>query len=71
MTAIRRYDAAEPFRFTFICDDCGHSETKIASSTAPKDWPLLWRQAHVEGWRGRDRPIGPHRCPRCEIASTN
>ncbi|NUT52740.1 MAG: hypothetical protein HOV94_36450 [Saccharothrix sp.] len=43
-----------------ICDDCGRSFPLDG-----QEWASLWHRAVTEGWVGRDRAIGPHRCASC------
>ncbi|MGC7102544.1 hypothetical protein ACPZ19_48410 [Amycolatopsis lurida] len=49
-----------------ICDGCGDPGPRAAPGAAHHEaWLLLWGQARQDGWRGHDRAIGPHYCPRC------
>lgn len=70
MTAIPRSDNGRRPRFILICDDCGRNGTIAPIASTPETWPVLWSNAHSAGWRGRDRPIGPHCCPTCAAPST-
>ena len=45
-----------------ICDDCGRG---LDGGAVREEWIVLWHRAVVEGWTGRDRAIGPHRCRSC------
>ncbi|XVV01261.1 hypothetical protein ACQPW3_28110 [Actinosynnema sp. CA-248983] len=46
-----------------ICDDCGRACT--VEQSVPSGWQALWTFAVDAGWRGRDRPVGPHVCDGC------
>ncbi|GAA0248706.1 hypothetical protein GCM10010492_55780 [Saccharothrix mutabilis subsp. mutabilis] len=46
-----------------ICDDCGRAFA--VEHPSPLEWLVLWTHAVEAGWRGRDRPVGPHVCERC------
>ncbi|MEV8437950.1 hypothetical protein AB0425_11295 [Actinosynnema sp. NPDC051121] len=60
MTAIpARHDSAA---LVLICDHCGRSYDRGDPHTA---WLPLWANAVEDGWRGRDRAIGPHTCLLC------
>ncbi|MFD1147293.1 hypothetical protein [Saccharothrix hoggarensis] len=60
MTAIPAdHDSAT---LVLICDHCGRA---YDSEDAHTVWRLLWTSAVGDGWRGRDRAIGPHWCRRC------
>lgn len=45
-----------------ICDDCGRG---YGGDSGREEWVVLWHRAVADGWTGRDRPIGPHRCHSC------
>ncbi|MDU0287979.1 hypothetical protein [Saccharothrix longispora] len=51
-----------PGALLLICDDCGRTHLGGEPATA---WHVLWEQAVREGWRGRDRAVGPHHCRHC------
>jgi hypothetical protein len=46
-----------------ICDQCGASAR--AGHTPVRDFAVVWLAATAVGWRGLDRPLGPHFCPSC------
>ncbi len=43
-----------------ICDHCG----RTYPDPSP-EWAGLWQAATADGWGGRGRPVGPHRCQVC------
>ncbi len=46
-----------------ICDHCGRLHNRPDDSATR--WQTLWAHAVEAGWRGLDRPVGPHFCFRC------
>lgn len=46
-----------------VCDGCGRSRRTTDSHKFA--WDLLWLQASQAGWKGSDRPLGPHYCTIC------
>lgn len=63
MTGIAHQRPNGEAELTLVCDQCG--DALKAPGILARDFAVLWRTVAVVGWRGADRPVGPHFCPTC------
>ncbi|WP_238014404.1 STAS domain-containing protein [Dactylosporangium sp. AC04546] len=60
MTALLSRDGAN---FSLACDTCGQLVANLAPAMGT--WRVAWSLFVEDGWRGAQRPTGPHACGRC------
>ncbi|GGM48259.1 STAS domain-containing protein [Dactylosporangium sucinum] len=60
MTALLSRDGTN---FSLACDTCGQLVANLAPAMGT--WQVAWSLFVEDGWRGAQRPTGPHACGRC------
>jgi hypothetical protein len=67
LTAYSRRSGDHETTLILVCDRCGHAVNGADLEIA--DFRLFWGLVASTGWRGLDRPLGPHFCPGCPNGS--